>query len=196
MGEEWEKKRISTNPFLYTDGSLVEDDVLQAQITDTDTGNSTATTSLNSRNGATHTGIVIPNENDCVMSTGDPDDTPQVEVPRQTWTHTRASSRIVSSIDVDDEKVQNSCTLCSRLDIIVPLFFFLHLFSLLVLLIHIFVSYIVAFFFLSIIYNIKKIRHNCSTLSRLIIVLLTTFFLFFLFSSFSCVCVPYCRFYM
>lgn len=106
MGEEWERKRISTNPFLYTDGSLVEDDVLQAQITDTDTGNSTAATSLNSRNGATCTGIVIPNENDCIMSTGDPDHTPQVEVPRQTWTHTRASSRIASSIDIDDEKLQ------------------------------------------------------------------------------------------
>lgn len=31
MGEEVERKRISTNPFLYTDGSLVEPDELECE---------------------------------------------------------------------------------------------------------------------------------------------------------------------
>ena len=77
--EEWERKRISTNPFLYTDGSLVETDVLEAQSNENNDGN-----------------------NDAI----DPDQTPQAEVPsRQVWTQVRTSSKTACSIDIDDEKV-------------------------------------------------------------------------------------------
>lgn len=106
MAEEWERKRISTNPFLYTDGSLVEPDVLQAQITDADTESSTVVASMDDISGDTgRDNDVMCSESGGNTNISDPDHTPQVEAPRQTWTHARPGSRIVSSIDIDDEKV-------------------------------------------------------------------------------------------
>ncbi|XP_045607241.1 uncharacterized protein BORCS6 isoform X2 [Procambarus clarkii] len=82
MGEEYERKRISTNPFLYTDGSLVEEDVLQA--------------GLEGNGGSTEGSIAS-------TITGDTDQTPLAEIPqRQMWAVSRGA--VTMSIDVDDEK--------------------------------------------------------------------------------------------
>ncbi|KAG0714727.1 BLOC-1-related complex subunit 6 [Chionoecetes opilio] len=93
MGEEYRRKRISTNPFLYTDGSLVEADVLEAQVTDGDT---------NSEEDA-----ASPNSGCQEAPDPDPDHTPQAEAPsRQVWTLPRTHARTISSIDIDDDKLQ------------------------------------------------------------------------------------------
>ncbi|XP_068242726.1 BLOC-1-related complex subunit 6 isoform X2 [Palaemon carinicauda] len=81
-----EKKR-STNPFLYTDGSLVEEEVLQAEV------NSEGVRSVNKKVGGmeVNNGVGL-----------DPDQTPQAELSaRQVWG--RAG---VISMDLDDEKMQ------------------------------------------------------------------------------------------
>ncbi|XP_053630679.2 BLOC-1-related complex subunit 6 isoform X1 [Cherax quadricarinatus] len=84
MGEEYERKKISTNPFLYTDGSLVEEDVLQA--------------SLEANDGSTEGSIAS-------TIIGDSDQTPQAELPtRQVWAMARAG--VSMSIDIDDDKLQ------------------------------------------------------------------------------------------
>lgn len=92
MGEEVERKRISTNPFLYTDGSLVEAEELGCE------------------DGEEGEGGVV-----AVM---DPDTTPQAEVPppmrQQAWGMGMGMGRPPSavsvrhsnvSIDIDDDKV-------------------------------------------------------------------------------------------
>ncbi|XP_066939216.1 uncharacterized protein DDB_G0284127 [Macrobrachium rosenbergii] len=82
-----EKKR-STNPFLYTDGSLVEEEVLQAEV---------------NNEGARSLSRKIEGAMDTSNGVGlDPDQTPQAEVSaRQVWG--RAG---VMSMDLDDEKMQ------------------------------------------------------------------------------------------
>ncbi|XP_042210570.1 uncharacterized protein LOC121858307 isoform X1 [Homarus americanus] len=90
MGEEYERKRISTNPFLYTDGSLVEEDVLQAGLEPTE--------------GSTE-GSITSTITGSQELLGDPDQTPQAEIPsRQVWVMGRAA--VSMSIDIDDEKLQ------------------------------------------------------------------------------------------
>ncbi|KAK7076861.1 hypothetical protein SK128_011907 [Halocaridina rubra] len=88
MGDETQKfegKRRSTNPFLYTDGSLVEEEVLQAEVS--------------SQESHLEEKMEVVSQNNGV----DPDQTPQAEIPsRQVWG--RAAG--IVSMDLDDEKVQ------------------------------------------------------------------------------------------
>ncbi|XP_069986936.1 BLOC-1-related complex subunit 6 isoform X8 [Penaeus vannamei] len=90
MGEELERKRISTNPFLYTDGSLVEAEVLHASLDASDGSADGSGASTISAGGGQDEGK-------------DSDQTPQAEVPptRQVWAVGRAG---VVSMDLDDEK--------------------------------------------------------------------------------------------
>ncbi|XP_037787871.1 uncharacterized protein LOC119583455 isoform X3 [Penaeus monodon] len=92
MGEEFERKRISTNPFLYTDGSLVEAEVLHASLDASDGSADGSGASTISAGGGQDEGK-------------DSDQTPQAEVPptRQVWAVGRAG---VVSMDLDDEKMQ------------------------------------------------------------------------------------------
>ncbi|XP_069986934.1 uncharacterized protein BORCS6 isoform X5 [Penaeus vannamei] len=92
MGEELERKRISTNPFLYTDGSLVEAEVLHASLDASDGSADGSGASTISAGGGQDEGK-------------DSDQTPQAEVPptRQVWAVGRAG---VVSMDLDDEKMQ------------------------------------------------------------------------------------------
>lgn len=92
MGEELERKRISTNPFLYTDGSLVEAEVLHASLDASDGSADGSGASTISAGGGQDEGK-------------DSDQTPQAEVPptRQVWAVGRAG---VVSMDLDDEKVR------------------------------------------------------------------------------------------
>ncbi|XP_068242733.1 uncharacterized protein DDB_G0284127 isoform X3 [Palaemon carinicauda] len=91
-----EKKR-STNPFLYTDGSLVEEEVLQAEV------NSEGVRSVNKKVGGmeVNNGVGL-----------DPDQTPQAELSaRQVWG--RAG---VISMDLDDEKAEAITPVCADFD--------------------------------------------------------------------------------
>ncbi|XP_042891055.1 BLOC-1-related complex subunit 6-like isoform X3 [Penaeus japonicus] len=92
MGEELERKRISTNPFLYTDGSLVEAEILHASLDASDGSADGSGASTISAGGGQEEGK-------------DSDQTPQAEVPpaRQVWALGRPG---VVSMDLDDEKMQ------------------------------------------------------------------------------------------
>ncbi|XP_063849707.1 uncharacterized protein LOC135093955 isoform X1 [Scylla paramamosain] len=106
MGEEGERrKRISTNPFLYTDGSLVEDDVLQAQLSvEEPSSGGSASPSPRCHDPPQDITSSSPRGQDIA----DPDHTPQAEMPsRQVWTQARTNSRTATSIDIDDEKLQS-----------------------------------------------------------------------------------------
>ncbi|XP_047483767.1 uncharacterized protein LOC125035426 isoform X3 [Penaeus chinensis] len=102
MGEELERKRISTNPFLYTDGSLVEAEVLHASLDASDGSADGSGASTISAGGGQDEGK-------------DSDQTPQAEVPptRQVWAVGRAG---VVSMDLDDEKMDAITPVCADMD--------------------------------------------------------------------------------